>query len=79
MQNQNESATIDDQLLVEMPVNDSNNAYKIDAEEENVLWGTYTNYNEISIGYNYEVRPWIDDYAKKPAIHLMTQFALFKW
>lgn len=81
MQNQNQSADMYDQNNenLEMAINDGNNAYKIDAEEENVLWGNYNNFNEISIDYNYAVRPWIDDYAKKPAIHLMTQFALYKW
>ncbi|XP_055311887.1 uncharacterized protein LOC129574228 isoform X2 [Sitodiplosis mosellana] len=52
------------------------NAYKIDPETEKALLNAYTNVDEKE--YKYQVRPWIDEYTKKPAIDLMTQFALYK-
>ncbi|XP_031636434.1 uncharacterized protein LOC116349232 isoform X2 [Contarinia nasturtii] len=52
---------------------------KIDAEEEQNLLNVHKNYNEIMATFKVSVRPWIDeDYAKKPRINLLTQFALYK-
>lgn len=54
------------------------NTYKIDPESETALINAFNNYDEVH-KYECSVRPWIDlDYAKKPAINLMTQFALYK-
>lgn len=53
------------------------NVYKIDPQAEEALMNAYQNYDQ-NLEYNHKVRPWLDDYAKKPTLYLMTQFSLFK-
>lgn len=64
--------------MTSITTNISGIAYKIDAEEESALLSALNNYDQIRMDYKYLVRPWMDDFAKKPIINLMTQFSLFK-
>lgn len=59
--------------------NTNSNVYKVDPETEKALLSVFSNYDENKLEYKYEVRPWgICMDRKKPIIHIMTQFALYK-
>lgn len=54
------------------------NEYKIDPEtEQRLLNVSQAKYDQKDLE-KFEVRPWIDDFSKKPQIDIMTQFALYK-
>lgn len=54
------------------------NMYKMDIEEETNLMGVFKEH-ETTGKYELSIRPWLEaDWARKPLVNLLTQFALYK-
>lgn len=55
------------------------NLNKISPQEEQNLLNIHNNYDRNASEFTVAVRPWMEeDYAKKPVVHLLSQFALYK-